>query len=65
MNYKLTSLKVPKTLNSTGAFYFLELQKRHNSKVVRCDSHTHTKVRGKGSKVVEWPWKIFQVKRAV
>ena len=41
-----------------GHLYLLELLKRCGSKLARCDTHTHVKVRGKESKLVEWPWKI-------
>ena len=33
----------------------LELSKREDSRLFRCNTHNETRVRGK---VVEWPWKI-------
>ena len=36
----------------------LELVKRCESKLMRCDQHVNVKTRGKNGKVIQWPWKI-------
>lgn len=37
---------------------FLELVKRSESKLKRCNEHAEIQTRGKKGKIVMWPWKI-------